>query len=174
MANLEYSTGARNVLNKFHQVERVVYVEGQDDVPFWEIILNKFASFSFYLESVGGKPELNKRIADIENGDANYFVARDADYDDFDGPRGVIRTYGHSIENTMVTVGSIAKLIASLSKKQFVNVSQASIKVWHDDLGEKTKKLTAYAISNEFSGLGKNIIPDTCDKFLTSKNSAIT
>lgn len=39
MADLEYSIEARNILNVFYGVERVVYVEGEDDIAFGNFYL---------------------------------------------------------------------------------------------------------------------------------------
>ncbi len=110
MASLEHSVEAKNVTNKFYQVDKMIYVEGQDDIIFWDIILKEFAQFTFKIEKAGGKEELEKYIEEIKSGVASYFVARDSDYDEilgFDEVKGVIRTYGHSIENT---IGTSAKL----------------------------------------------------------------
>lgn len=48
MPSLDYSLEALNLLNAFHQVDKVVYVEGQDDVPFWEFLFKKFTNLNIY------------------------------------------------------------------------------------------------------------------------------
>lgn len=53
MPSLDYSLEALNLLNAFHQVDKVVYVEGQDDVPFWEFLFKKFTNLNIYIEDVG-------------------------------------------------------------------------------------------------------------------------
>lgn len=42
MGELSYSNEANNLLNRFYGVEKILYVEGDDDIPFWEIILKSY------------------------------------------------------------------------------------------------------------------------------------
>ena len=63
MSDIQYSTDALNVLSDFYGVDTLVYVEGDDDVIFWQAIFEKFASRSVRFESVGGDAALAKRIA---------------------------------------------------------------------------------------------------------------
>ncbi|EGA69570.1 hypothetical protein VISI1226_13648 [Vibrio sinaloensis DSM 21326] len=37
-----YSAEAENIINEFHSVDVMVYVEGVDDIPFWDFIFEKF------------------------------------------------------------------------------------------------------------------------------------
>ncbi len=36
MDEFHYSSEAENILNRFYQAEIMVYVEGDDDICFWE------------------------------------------------------------------------------------------------------------------------------------------
>ncbi len=66
MAKLEYSVGAKNVLTRFYRVDKMLYVEGDDDVPFWEFMFEKFADFNVEVQEVGGKEELRKYVKLID------------------------------------------------------------------------------------------------------------
>lgn len=57
MPSLDYSLEALNLLNAFHQVDKVVYVEGQDDVPFWEFLFKKFTNLNIYILRMWGERE---------------------------------------------------------------------------------------------------------------------
>ena len=75
MADLTYSADAHNVLSKFYNADKMVYVEGDDDVLFWEFIFNKFSNFKVKVQGVGGKPELEKYIKRICDGEINSIAA---------------------------------------------------------------------------------------------------
>jgi len=119
MVEFDHSIDAKNVLNKFYRVEKIVYVEGDDDVAFWEYLFERFFSLSVEIEAVGGKVEL-KRISElIHSNEAEYIVAMDSDYDDFSGfdyHPNILRTYGYSIENTMVSRESICKILKTIAR----------------------------------------------------------
>jgi hypothetical protein len=98
MVDFSYSTEAKNVLNKFYRVEKILYVEGDDDIPFWECVFDKLSPFSVKVKEAGGKSEAKKYAAEIVTGAADYLVAMDADYDKLffqDDHPNVIYTYGY-------------------------------------------------------------------------------
>src|SRR5688572_12199253 len=99
MDDLEYSIDAKNVLNDFHEVDLMFYVEGDDDVPFWEFMVGKFSRLSFKVESVGGKSNLKRYVDDIFDEKINGVAGLDLDFSIFDKikihPR-IVRTYGYS------------------------------------------------------------------------------
>ena len=61
----EYSTEALNVLRYFHDSEIIIFVEGDDDILFWDVISNKAGLLGVKIESAGGKNELLKKIDKI-------------------------------------------------------------------------------------------------------------
>lgn len=83
MRTLEYSVQALNVLSKFHRIDAIVFVEGQDDLHFWNNIAEKANITSIRIEPVGGAGGLQRKIEAILNENAQIIVAKDADHDQF-------------------------------------------------------------------------------------------
>ncbi|RLM02058.1 hypothetical protein BIY27_26050 [Gibbsiella quercinecans] len=84
MADLSYSNEAFNVLNLFYQKDYMVYVEGRDDVCFWEMIFNKTSNIKVEIQDVGVCEELIPYIEKIYNGEIEAIVACDMDLKYFD------------------------------------------------------------------------------------------
>jgi len=174
MGNLDYSDDAINVLGRFYRVDSIVYVEGQDDIPFWEYFFEKFSSVSVEIKEVGGYPELEKYIDKITRGDIFAVVACDADYSCVEELRShpnVIRTYGYSIENTLLCEQSIRKLLRSIGRISTQAIEAAEIQEWIDEIYATTQKLVIHDIANHLLGAGKVVAGDNCARFATSRNS---
>lgn len=128
MSNIEnnqllHSNGAINVTHKFYDKKFMLYVEGDDDIVFWDEHFRKYMSPELYeIEQVHGKENLDRYISGIKDNTLNnVVVACDSDFTFFaetnplDNPL-IVRTYGHSIENTMFCPCSVAAYIRRLSK----------------------------------------------------------
>ena len=122
--SLTHSSEAVSVTAQFYNKEVVVYVEGPDDVPFWDSMFSKVVSRDFYvILPVNGKEQLTPIVADIENGTIqNVFVAADLDYNLFtekgrSASSYIIYTYGHSIENTMFCPKNVSIFLRRAIKK---------------------------------------------------------
>lgn len=46
--SLEHSDAGVSVLNLFNESRVMIYVEGDDDIPFWNHLFKKFAPKDFY------------------------------------------------------------------------------------------------------------------------------
>ncbi|PLW83642.1 hypothetical protein CWI75_04645 [Kineobactrum sediminis] len=174
MDDFDYSVEARNVLNKFYGVDRLVYVEGGDDIPFWEIVFEKLADFSVEFESVGGKSELIKLAQAIEHDEADYLLAMDSDYDSIlksEVNPSIIRTYGYSIENTLIGTETICKSLKTLLRLPAKETPHDICQQWMFSIENDVRKLVACDIINHADGLGLSVIPDTSDRFMKSKSS---
>lgn len=174
MANLQYSLGARNVLNRFHSVEKMIYVEGDDDIPFWEIVINSIGEFSYKIEESGGKPQLSDRILEIQGGGADFLVAIDSDFDDFLSGRlnaKIIKTFGYSIENSIVSDVVLHKAVCNISKISKKSFSVDECKEWVELIDDAISKLVLYDISNRVDSHGVAVIGENCDRFMISKKS---
>lgn len=72
-----------SVLNQFNETSVMLYVEGDDDIPFWKHLFKKYAPKNFCeIEQTHGKEglELYKK-EEIKNGTLhNVMVACDSDY----------------------------------------------------------------------------------------------
>lgn len=175
MAELSYSNDAENVLNKFYGVDIMVYVEGIDDVPFWEFIFHKFADYSVEINDVGGVPEVEKYITKIEAGEIKAVVACDADFSytgRFSTHQNVLRSYGYSIENSMICHDTLKKLIRSIGRVPMKKIDDDNISHWFQALAGSTKDLVIQDIANHIMGEGKSVAGDNCSRFMKSSKSA--
>ncbi|MGB3312594.1 MAG: DUF4435 domain-containing protein [Nodosilinea sp.] len=174
MVDFSYSTEAKNVLNQFYGVEKILYVEGDDDVPFWECIFDKLSPFSVKVQDVGGKPEAKKYAAEIISGSADYLVAMDADYDKLfsqENHPNIIYTYGHSIENSMVTEATLTKLLQHTSKLPRRLIPEFLPEKWLSEISEVVKPLVLYDIASREDEIGCSVMPDNCDMFFKTRKS---
>ncbi len=124
MGSLSYSSKALDTLPLFHRKKFIIYVEGQDDVIFWEIVLRKFNMDNHQLKIAGGVSEIDKYTFSIVNDGVDIVVARDCDYSDvmgkqFNHPR-VIYTHGFSIENSLYCPANIANEFFSVKKRKSI------------------------------------------------------
>ena len=105
---LTHSDDAISVTHKFYNKQYMVYVEGDDDVSFWDSVFSKVASGKYEIESLNGiSGEMQTYIKKVTDGAIfNVIIACDKDYtsylesDPYDN-QYIVTTYGHSIENTM-------------------------------------------------------------------------
>lgn len=151
--SLTHSSEAISVTAQFYNKEVVVYVEGPDDVPFWDAMFSRVVSRDFYeISPVNGKEQLIPYVEGIEDGTIqNAFVATDLDYNLFT-EKGrstsayVIYTYGHSIENTMFCPKSVSIFLRRVLKKtdQYSN----EVNQWYDSILKTTRPLLALDILN--------------------------
>lgn len=174
MSELEYSVDALNVKAEFFGKNFSVYVEGEDDIMFWESFF-KIAGFdSIYIEDVGGYTNLTPYMAKILDEDAKIIVAADTDHFDiigfdFEHDR-IVRTYGYSIENTLYNSERISKIIRKLSKKKPPEVDE--IEKWKIGFADVGKELLVYAIANKIFDKEIKTFTDKCSRFLKSKKAA--
>ena len=174
MAELEYSTEARNILNQFYGVENIVYVEGEDDIAFWEHLFEKLAGIRIKAEEAGGKDKLQVRIEEIREGSANYFVAMDSDFDwllDVESHPQIFSTFGYSMENTIISDSSLQRLISRVAKVSKHQVDKEKCQEWLSNLEAEVHSLVLADAVNRQQNLSLTVISDNCDRFLVSKNS---
>lgn len=170
MGSLSYSSGALDTLPHFHRKKFVVYVEGQDDVVFWNKVLNRFGLKDFVLKEAGGAQEIEKYIHAIINDDSAIAVARDCDYTDllgtqFDHPR-ILYTYGYSIENTLYCPANIANMIA-LHARTMADY-ETEVAEWLTRFADDAKGLLTFDFANAASEKGFEVLGENCHRFLAS------
>lgn len=151
---LTHSPAADNIVNRFDDKLFIVYVEGKDDVYFWNTRFKKIIPSSLYkIIQVGGKPNLSEKIEYIKNKQTtNVVVACDSDFTSFSDNVSedlILRTYGYSIENTMFCPNSVSDCIEcqSCSSNDFIN----DVNSWFDEFHKEASKLLPYAIANEIN-----------------------
>ena len=149
---LLHSDEALNITHQFYDKKFMLYVEGDDDIVFWDENFRKYIPADFYeIEQVHGKENLDRYIIGIKDGTlSNIVVACDSDYTDFRNDnlehRFIVRTYGHSIENTMFCPHSIAAYIRRASRTS--NDYLPEVLEWFSAVCSKAQKLLPYEIEN--------------------------
>jgi Protein of unknown function (DUF4435) len=175
MADLDYSVDALNAKNAFYRANAIVYVEGEDDVLFWEELFSKVPDFSAVIESVGGSSNLQKHIVQIEAGTLDAIAARDADFLRFQGSTAnstrVIYTPGYSIENSLYTAEVIHQIARTWCKSP--EVTNEYCTNWLSELGDAFIPLIELDIANALSNAGVAVLADSCTRFMTGQTSAI-
>ncbi|UXY53568.1 DUF4435 domain-containing protein [Pseudomonas tohonis] len=174
MPTIDYSPEAQNILSFFYRRDIVLYVEGEDDVPFWQAIFEELSGATVEVLPVFGATEVEKKITEITSSNLTFLAARDSDYLRFQGahvndPR-ILYTLGYSIENCLYSPATLKEMsfiwCRGRAKKQ---VSEDG---WLDDLLEKLRDLVAYDLANNLFQKGLCVIPDNCTKFMRGQNSA--
>ncbi len=175
MAKLEYSVDAKNVLTRFYRVDKMLYVEGDDDIPFWEFMFEKFEALNVEIQEVGGKDELSKYIEQISSGKLDAIVAMDSDYIPFDGAASnnklVIRTAGHSIENTLISAKVLVKIARKIGRLAAKDLTLEECRDWLDDFYHRCSSLLINDLIDQCEGRKIGVVSDNCARFLKSKQS---
>ena len=169
---LHHSHKAINILHEFHNKKFMLYVEGDDDIVFWDENFREYMPSDFYqIEPVHGKENLDTYITGINEGVLkNVVVACDSDFTDFTEANlldnlFIVRTYGHSIENTMFCPYSVATYIRRLSKTSLDYFPE--VIGWLNLFCSTAKKLLPYEIENEIN-------PTHCTKLPKIFNNGFT
>ena len=174
MSLVEYSSEAVNVLNKFHRCKKLVYVEGDDDVLFWEVLFKFFGFSNFKIEVKDGSCELDKYTERLICEDLNIIIARDADYKSITGKlpehEQLVTTYGYSIENTLYTPESVVEITKLWIKDNEFELSEFN--GWINDFTENLKELIYLDVSNDFYNLYIDVIGDNCSRYMKTQSCA--
>ncbi|MCH2042245.1 MAG: DUF4435 domain-containing protein [Saccharospirillaceae bacterium] len=174
MSAVEYSGDAVNVLNKFHRCEKLVYVEGDDDVLFWEVIFNYFDFTNFKIEVKDGSSELDKYTKRLVDENLNIIIARDSDYKSLTGKlpehERLITTYGYSIENTLYISEAVTEITKLWIKDNDLELSE--FREWIDALTDNLKELIYFDVTNDCYELYIEVIGDNCSRYMKSQSCA--
>ena len=173
MSDLSYSSEAINVLNKFYRVDAVIYVEAEDDEIFWNEIFSKSSNLTVEYIIAGDCNQVDKAIDKIISGELNAIAARDKDYLELIGatrshPR-VIYTYGHSIENSILSTNCIAELTKLACKD--TKYDHADCHDWLKTFSTAFRGLLVMEVANEIGKFGKTIMGENCSRFMVSSSS---
>lgn len=174
MLDLSYSDDALNVRSAFFGAKVVVYVEGDDDVLFWQEVFSRVADEPFEVESVGGSPALDEHIQKIASGQLQAIAARDSDFLPILGmccadPK-VVYTFGYSIENSLYVSRTLAQLVRLWCKSPRVTAAECS--EWIHSLAATVGPLVHLDAANAISGAGVATLGDNCSRYMTGTNSA--
>lgn len=173
--NLLYSTNALNVKSLFFNKKVSVYVEGKEDILFWDKIFQNECQVNYHIEDTNGVEGLKEYMDKIIEEDAQILVACDNDHSPFlksskyKNPR-IIRTYGYSIENTMYCINNLnhATRRIAKSRKDF----KEDIINWYKTFCDSCSVLLYYDIANHRFVRRTKVFGDKCNRFLVSKDSS--
>ena len=172
MSDFNYSNEALDILNLFYNKDVVIYVEGDDDILFWDNYLVQL-DFSVQIEEVGGKENLEPYIQSIVDGDVKIIVAVDSDYSDVIGTKYdhplIVYTYGYSIENTLYCKSNINRTICKYVKGK--NDYDEEVASWIETFETQALPLLKYDLANIKFDKSVSIMGDNCSRFLTSKRA---
>lgn len=173
MSDLLYSDDALNVRNAFLRVKTLVYVEGDDDVLFWEEIFSRIPDASVEIEAAGGADQIDTYIEKISAGQLRAIAARDSDFLHHLGqtkndPR-ILYTYGYSIENSLYTPDCLANLAKLWCKTNKIQVKECSD--WLEELVTHLQSLVHLDLANRIAKGGVPTVPDNCTRLMTGQAS---
>lgn len=176
MPEFGYSDDALNVINRFFNADKMLFVEGDDDVVFWEIILEKFSVLGYKVKSVDGREELKKYTNKVNSGTLECAVAKDRDYVGFvENPENdknpILATYGHSIENSFLTARVVVKAIRSIGRLPISSVVEAEINDWLNYTFKRFENLIFLDAANDIDGCGLCVLGPNCTRFMKSRVS---
>lgn len=175
MSLFDYSDDAINTLTLFLGCDQILYVEGDDDVLFWEAVFSHCSDLKLDIRPAGGVNELQPYIDKVVAGDLSCFVAQDSDYGRICGsqknhPR-IIYTYGYSIENTLYSPNLIAEIVCLWSKRNGDYLTD--IISWLDNLCSKTSKLFELDVKNFKDDLSIDTGAGHCQQFMLGRTSEV-
>ncbi len=175
MPELQYSAQALNVLSLFYGVRYVVFVEGDDDVPFWGSLFAKAGETDLEIAPVGGAKELDNRISTIVEEDARIVVGRDCDYSPFTSSRSshprVLYTYGYAMENTMYCPCAVNRATKKACRDRRDRL--ALIEAFFNEFCRRSEDLLVFDLANARFGKGVKVIGNNCCRFLTGRRSTV-
>lgn len=175
MTDFSYSTDAETIMNRFYGVDIMVYVEGQDDIPFWEFMFNKFTSISIEVQEVGSCSALEPYMQKIFSNQINAIVACDMDFsafrDDTFEHNNIIKTFGYSIENSLLHVDNIYKAIKVIGRLPSKIARKDDVTAWLDPFYLQLEHLIRMDVFNEVNALGVSVVGDNCTRLMKSKVS---
>lgn len=175
LGKLEHSIGGYESINLFRKTEFTVFIEGNNDFNFWKKLF-QLADIKPNFEQVNGCSNLNDKIDSILNKKANFVVACDAHYDVLLNKatehKQIIRTYGHSIENSLFTTSKINKIITIHNGIEADGEDyKERIDSWKKAFSERLTPILIYEIAKEYYNKNFQITHDSCQEFLKTKTS---
>lgn len=175
MSSFQYSTEALNVKSAFYKKSFTIFVEGKDDILFWDSILCNIGIDDAHIEDTNGIDGLTEIMDRIINENAAFIVACDCDYSPFlknkKIHKRIIRTYGYSIENHLYCPETINKIIRKITRNR--KTYTLNIKNWIDSFCKSFFKILVLDLASVKFNKGVKILGDNCCRFLKKNNSSV-
>ena len=175
MPSLQYSKQALDALKQFHRSRYVVYVEGDEDVPFWQRIFADAGVRDVYFKVAGGREEIEKYTQSVVVDGADIGVARDRDLNAFlgtlvDHPR-VLYTHGYAIENSLCSVHAIEAVVRTLVYTS--DDQTASVEAWFEAFERDVRQLVELDVADALRGQRIGVPLDNAFRYLDRKRRCI-
>lgn len=158
---LVYSESALRVKAAFYNKKAMVYVEGTDDIIFWEQFFDKNV---YKVEDVGGCGNFKSYIQRLNNGEKSFIIAGDLDYSLYMpstcNSSLYITTYSHSIENVMYCPHNINHAVQRLARDSRID-SINEIESFYDRFVSNVDKLLILDVANNIFNKGVKIFGDS-------------
>lgn len=167
MANnyLVYTPSGLRVKAAFYNKRAMVYIEGEDDILFWEQF---FDPKVYEVQDVGGCKNFKHYYDLLNSGAKTFIVAEDCDYKCFiyygKSPL-VVRTYCHSVENMMYCPHNLNYLIQRHCRSSKISFL-SKINSFYADFTQKCHKLLVLDVANYLYSKGIKVFDNTCFRFL--------
>ena len=175
MADLSYSDEALNVKSAFYQAKTMIFVEGDDDVLFWDHVFSMIPEASVQVESTGCASRVDEYITKILSGAIHAVAARDSDFlphtTGLENDPRILYTFGYSIENSLYTAESITALAKLCCKNP--NIPAADSTAWLTNVVTTLKPLIHLDLGNRMSKVGVCTVTDNCTQLMTSEKSCL-
>lgn len=167
---LAYSDSALGVKSAFYNKKAMVYVEGTDDIIFWEQFFDKHV---YKVEDVGGCGNFKEYIQRLNNGEKSFVVAGDLDYSPYMpsscSSKLFVTTYSHSIENVMYCPHNINHAVQRLARDSRID-SLGEIESFYERFINGVEKLLILDTANNIYSKGIRIFGESCHRFLDQSN----
>ncbi len=175
MDKLVRGVNALGVMHKFYNKDFTVWVEGDEDIVFWDMIFKANNYSNVNIKKANGKELLQTYINMVTDENAKIIVACDSDYmlveDKMKNHDRIVFTYGYSIENSMYCPKIISNMIMKLSRKQ-IDISK-DISEWYDEVLLNFKDLLIYDCANEKYSKSIKVMGGSADRYINKKTCQI-
>lgn len=173
MSKIDYSPAAYNVLARFYRAKSILYVEGDDDVPFWSKIFSEFSDTKIEILPVGGAENIDEKIKLIMTGSVKILAARDSDFlrvcNESANHDQILYTYGYSIENTLLNRHAITE-ITSMACRGY-DYESKKVDTWIDHIAHTLSNLIKKDIANYILKSGVAVLFDNCTRLMQNEKS---
>lgn len=155
----------------FYSPKILVYVEGHEDIPFYEEVLQ---NYDYHLKARGGREECKKLVTALGEKDLPYVVVLDGDYEILRRTRSqhrrVVWLHRYSFENYLFEEQPIEQFCrdygASADSLERVSTNFGTIL---ENITIKFKELIILDIAHQHAETGYDALPDRSDRFFTSQ-----
>jgi len=150
----------------------VVYVEGSEDVLFWEQLFLHGCHEAVKSLSVGERQALLGYAEYIQREDATMMVALDAEYGrilaTLVSHERILYTYGHSMENTLYCPAALAQIAHRYTREDAPPFEM--VQKWVLHMETTLRPILAYDVANAMLGTGHRVMGDSGERFMRQGN----